>query len=286
MTDSDWLAERFEEFRGRLSQVAYRMLGSHAEADDAVQEAWIRFSRTDTSDVENLGGWLTTVVSRVCLNTLQSRRTHPLTSLDREAPSEGSDAPDPEQQAVLADSIGLALLVVLDNLTPAERVAFVLHDMFAVPFEDIAPIVGRSTPATRQLASRARRRVQGHDPDARSSVNEHSELVNAFLDAAHNGDFTALLSILDPDAVLSADQAAVKLGAPGPEIRGSEEVASFLRRARGARAVIVDGEAGAAWLPKSRLRVLFRFTASEGKIVAVHLIADPDTLSGLDITIA
>jgi RNA polymerase sigma factor (sigma-70 family) len=285
VTDSDWLAERFEEFRGRLSQVAYRMLGSHAEADDAVQEAWIRFSRTDTSDVENLGGWLTTVVSRVCLNTLQSRRTHPLTTLDREAPSEGSDTPDPEQQAVLADSIGMALLVVLDKLTPAERVAFALHDMFAVPFENIAPIVGRSTAATRQLASRARRRVQGHDPDVHFSVDKHAELVNAFLDATHNGDFTALLSILDPEAVLSADQATVKLGAPASEIRGSEEVASFLRRARGARAVIVDGETGAAWLPKGQLRVLFLFTVSEDKIVAVDLIADPDTLSGLDITI-
>ncbi len=158
--------------------------------------------------------------------------------------------------------------------------------MFAVPFEDIAPVVGRSTPATRQLASRARRRVQGHDPDAHSSVNKHAELVNAFLDAVHNGDFTALLSILDPDAVLSADQATVKLGAPAPEIRGSEAVASFLRRARGALPVIVNGEAGAAWLPKGRLRVLFRFTVSEDKIVAVHLIADPDTISGLEITIA
>lgn len=285
MTDSDWLAERFEEYRDRLSQVAYRMLGSHAEADDAVQEAWIRFNRTDTSEVENLGGWLTTVVSRVCLNTLQSRRTHPLTPLDLDARSEGSGTPDPEQQAVLADSIGLALLVVLDTLTPAERVAFVLHDMFAVPFEDIAPIVGRSTPATRQLASRARRRVHGHDPDAHSPVSKQSELVNAFLDAAHNGDFAALLSVLDPDAVLRADEAAVETGAPAAEIRGSKEVASFLRRARGARAVIVNGEAGAAWLPKGELRVLFQFTVGEDKIAAIDLTADPDTISRLEITI-
>src|SRR5215469_14391417 len=251
MNENDWLAARFEEHRGELRAVAYRMLGSLSEADDAVQEAWLRLSRADTDDVRNLGAWLTTVVGRVCLSMLRSRRTRresPLTAHLPDPVVSPVDGTDPEQQALLADSVGLALLVVLDSLPPADRVAFVLHDMFAVPFDDIAPIVGRSPAATRQLASRARRRVQGQGALRDADGIRQSRLVSAFLAASRNGDFAALLAVLDPDVVLHADEAAVKLGTV-PEIRGAREVAAFSGRARGARPALVDGLAGAVWMP-------------------------------------
>src|SRR5213594_1115757 len=238
MNQHDWMAEQFEAHRQRLRTVAYRMLGSQSEADDAVQETWLRLSRADTSGVENLGGWLTTVVGRVCLDMLRSRksrREHPLDTTVIEP------AADPEHEAVMADSIGLALLVVLETLSPAERVAFVLHDMFGMPFDEIAPIVGRSEVATRQLASRARRRVQGAGPVSDTDIASRRKIVDAFLAASRGGDFGALLSLLDPDVVLRADDAAVLIGA-GREVRGAQEVArTFAGRARVAQPALVDG---------------------------------------------
>jgi RNA polymerase sigma-70 factor (ECF subfamily) len=286
MDEKDWLAERFEGYRPRLRAVAYRMLGSTSEAEDAVQEAWVRFSRSDTSDVENLGSWLTTVVSRVCLNMLRARRSRPETPTGGNLPEPARPLPasDPEAETVLADSVGLALLVVLDKLTPAERVAFVLHDMFAIPFEDIAPILGRSNDATRQLASRARRRVQGQGASSTAEGPRHAELVHAFLAAARAGNFSELLAVLDPDVVLRADDAAVALGAP-TTARGAAEVGAFLRRARGARAALIDGVAGAVWMPVDRPHVLFRFATNGQSITAVELIADPDDIEGLDLVV-
>jgi len=288
MDERDWLAQRFDEERPHLVAVAYRMLGSLAEAEDAVQETWVRLSRADASAVENLAGWLTTVVGRVCLNVLRSRATRRENSLDThitESIATNDERTDPEQEALLADSIGLALLVVLDTLAPPERVAFVLHDMFAVPFEEIAPIVGRSTPATRQLASRARRRVQGQDAIRDSDRLRQAKLVDAFLAATRNGDFSALLALLDPDIVLRADEQAVRLGA-AEEIHGAPDVAaSFSRRARGARPALVNGAAGAVWMPAGQLRVVVSFTTSGDKITGIDLIADPERLRQLDLVI-
>jgi RNA polymerase sigma factor (sigma-70 family) len=287
MDEGDWLAERFEEHRARLTAVAYRMLGSAAEADDAVQEAWLRFSRSDTSDVENLGSWLTTVVSRVCLNILQARRSRPEEPWGPDTPEPTvtrEPGTDPEEEALLADSIGLALLVVLDTRAPAERVAFVLHDTFAVPFEEIAPIVGRSTEAARQLASRARRRVQGQGTGHDADRIRQSKLVEAFLAASRRGEFDGLLALLDPEVVLRADLAAARLGAA--QIRGAAGVASeFLGRSRGARPALVNGTAGAVWLPGGRPRVVFAFTITDGKITGIDLIADPDQLRQIDLVI-
>jgi RNA polymerase sigma factor (sigma-70 family) len=287
MHEIDRLAERFEEQRARLTTVAYRMLGSTSEADDAVQEAWLRLSRADASSIENLQAWLTTVVSRVCLNILQARRARPEVALDADAP-EPTAGPaaesDPEHEALLADAVGLALLVVLDALAPAERVAFVLHDMFAVPFDDIATILGRSGPATRQLASRARRRVQTEDPARDPDRLRQARVVDAFLTAARHGDFEALLAVLDPGVVLRADETAVQLGA-APETRGAAEVAGFSRFARGAKSAFLDGAPAAAWMAADRPRVVYDFTVRDGRIVAIDLIADPDRLSGLDLTI-
>jgi RNA polymerase sigma factor (sigma-70 family) len=280
MDEGARLAKRFEEHRTRLTAIAYRMLGSPHEADDAVQQAWLRFSRSDTSAVENLGSWLTTVLSRVCLNMLQARRSRPEVPPGPELPEPAASptaASDPEHEALLADSIGLALLVVLDTLAPPERVAFVLHDIFAVPFEDIAPIVGRSTAATRQLASRARRRVQGQDAIGGSDRLRQAKLVDAFLAAARNGDFSGLLALLDPDIVLRADEQAVQLGA-AEEIHGAPGVAAFSRRARGARPALVNGAAGAVWMTDGQLWVVFTFTTSGGKITGIDLIADPEHL--------
>jgi RNA polymerase sigma factor (sigma-70 family) len=284
LMDSDWLAERFEEHRAHLRAVAYRMLGSPTEADDAVQETWMRLSRSDSSAVQNLGGWLTTVVARVCLNMLssrQSRREDPAGSeLPEPAPGPAESA-DPEQQALLADAIGLALLVVLDTLAPAERLAFVLHDMFDVPFDEIAPIVDRSPAAARQLASRARRRVRAADGAAGADPGRQREVVTAFLAASRGGDFDALLALLDPDAVLRADATAVRLGAP-EQARGAAGVASFMhRRAGGASPAIVSGAAGAAWMVGGRPRVVFSFTVARGRITAIDLIADPEPLRQL-----
>ena len=288
MDDQEWLAQGFEANRAHLRAVAYRMLGSPSEADDAVQEAWLRLSRSDTGGIENLGGWLTTVVARVCLNMLSarsSRREEPL-GVHLPDPAGGpEDGIDPEQEALLADSVGPALLVVLDALTPAERLAFVLHDLFAVPFDEIAAILGRSPAATRQLASRARRRVQGSAPDPAADRRRQRAVVDAFLAASRGGDFEALVALLDPDVVLRADPAAVQAGAAG-ELRGAQAVAgTFSGRARFARPALVDGAAGAVWAPGGRPRVVFGFTIAGGRIVEIEVLADPERLRQLDLEI-
>jgi RNA polymerase sigma factor (sigma-70 family) len=283
MDRQDRLAERFEEHRAHLRAVAYRMLGSASEADDAVQEAWLRLSRADNSEVRNLGGWLTTIVARVCLTMLQSRRSRREEPAGAEMPDR-EQGPDPEHEALQADSVGLALLVVLDTLTPAERLAFVLHDMFAVPFDEIAPIVGRSPAATRQLASRARRRVRGAEPPD-ADLARKREIVGAFLTASRGGDFEALLALLDPDVVLRADPVAVRMG-PSQEVRGAAAVAgTFSGRARGARPAFVDGVPGAVWVQGGRLRVVFAFTIRDGRVVGIDLLADPEHLDRLDLEI-
>jgi len=285
MSEHDWLAERFEENRAHLRAVAYRMLGSRAEADDAVQEAWLRASRAGTGGVENLAGWLATVVARVCLNMLESRRSR------REEPA-GEHLPEPavgdgegtgpEHEALLADSVGLALLVVLDTLTPAERLAFVLHDMFDVPFDEIGPILERSPAATRQLASRARRRVQGSPSVPGPDLARQREVVAAFLAASRGGDFDALLTLLHPDAVLRADRAAVRMGA-SQEARGAAAVAStFSGRAVAARLASIGGVPGAVWARGGQPQVVFAFTVTRGKITAIELAADPERLRDLD----
>ncbi len=299
------LAERFEEARPHLRAVAVRMLGPGGDADDAVQEAWMRLSRSDTAEVDNLRGWLTTVVGRVCLDMLRSRRTRreePLDLVDAAqapglrpvpdvgvGPSVGPDGPgdaDPEQQAILADSVGAALLVVLDTLSPAERLAFVLHDLFGVPFEEIAPVVDRTPAAARQLASRARRRVQGADP-ATSAPDDarRREIVEAFLAASRGGNLRALLELLDPDAVLRADATAVGFGAQ-PEVSGARAVAeTFAGRARTARAALVDGVVQAVWMVADRPRVVFAFTVADGRVRAIDLLADPAVLHGLAVVV-
>jgi RNA polymerase sigma-70 factor (ECF subfamily) len=278
MEDRDWLAGRFEAHRPRLRAVAQRLLGSGAEADDAVQEAWLRLDRTDPASLDNLGGWLTTVVARVCLNQLRSRRTRPEEPLDDRVPERPAEGLGPEDQALVADAVGPALLVVLDTLSPAERVAFVLHDLFAVPFEEVAALVGRSPAAARQLASRARRRVQGTDPDPAADRARQRAVVEAFLAASREGDFEGLLALLDPEVVLRADPAAVAAGAPA-ELRGAAEVAgSFAGRARTARPALVEGTVGAVWASGGRPRVAFAFTVAGGRIVAVRLLADPEVL--------
>lgn len=287
MDQPDSLAEHFEGHRARLTAVAYRMLGSLSEAEDAVQDAWLRLNSSDTGAVENLGGWLTTVVSRVCLNILRARRVRPEVPLSPAVPepiASPAAGSDPEHEALLADSIGLALLIVLDTLRPAERVAFVLHDMFAVPFDEIAPIVGRNATATRQLASRARRRVQGANAVADVDLRRRREIVAAFLAASRNRDFTALLAVLDPDVVLRADHAAVQMGVAA-ETRGAAGVVEFSGRARGAAPALINGVAGAVWMPGGRPRVVYSFTIVAGKIAAIDLIADPARLRDLHLTV-
>ena len=287
MGEQDWLAERFEENRTHLRAVAYRMLGSPSEAEDAVQESWLRLSRSDANGVENLGGYLTTVVSRVCLDMLRSRRSRREEPLDAHlpAPVASADGVDPEGEALLADSVGPALLVVLDTLAPAERLAFVLHDMFAVPYDQIAPIVGRSPDAARKLASRARRRVQGAATVPEIDLARQREVVDAFLAASRNGDFDALLALLHPHVVLRADGAAVQAGA-SKEVQGAAAVATtFSGRALAARAALVNGVPGAVWAPGGRPRIVFAFTTTGGKIVAIELLADPDRLHALDLVV-
>ena len=288
MDERDWLAERFEEHRTHLRAVAYRMLGSLSEADDAVQESWIRLSRSGASGVENLGGWLTTAVARVCLDMLRSRRSRREEPVGVDMPepaADGQDAAGPEQEAVLADSIGLALLVVLETLAPAERVAFVLHDMFDLPFGQIGPIVGRSPAAARQLASRGRRRVRGADAAPGAGPGRQREVVGAFLAAARGGDLGALVALLDPDVVLRSDSAAVRIGAT-QEVRGAAEVAgTFAGRARVARLALVNGTPGAVWAQHGEPRVVFTFTISRGRIAAIDLLADPGHIRGLDLVI-
>jgi RNA polymerase sigma-70 factor (ECF subfamily) len=281
MSEHDWLAERFEAQRTHLQTVAYRMLGSRSEADDAVQEAWLRLSRSQARAIDNLGGWLTTAVARICLDMLRSRRSRRGAPMGPHVPEpvvSQEAGSDPEHEALLADSVGLALLVVLETLTPAERVAFVLHDVFAVPFDEIAPIVGRSPTAARQLASRARRRVQAAtlpDPDR----SRQREIVDAFLAASREGDFDALLTVLDPNVMLRSDPAAVQTGA-SREVLGARAVAeTFAGRARFAQPALVDGAAGAVWAPGGQPRVAFRFTIMDGKIAGIELVADPERLS-------
>jgi len=285
MNTNQWQTEEFEEARSHLRAVAYRMLGSSSEADDAVQEAWFRFARADTGAVENLRGWLTTVVSRVCLDTLRARSARREDELD--APSVTlEDASDPEQEALLADSVGIALLVVLETLTPSERLAFVLHDMFGVPFEEIAPIVERNPAAARQLASRARRRVRGVEPHAGAeSLAQQRKVVDAFLAASRNGDFEGLLAVLDPQIVFRSDRGTDL--APGAiEITGAKEVANVIL-ARGtpfapfAKPAVVDGQAGAVVEIGGRLRSVVKFTVGEGRVLEMDLTIDPDTLARL-----
>ena len=286
MDEHDWLAERFEANRKHLRAVAYRMLGSLTEADDAVQESWLRLSRAGASGVENLGGWLTTVVARVCLDMLRSRksrREEPLEAQAGEPIASGENGIDPEHEALLADSVGLAMLVVLEKLAPAERVAFVLHDMFAVPFDEIAPIVRRSPAAARQLASRARRRVQGGEAAGDTDLARQREIVDAFLAASRGGDFAALLAVLDPDVVLRADGVAVAMGAL-KLVRGAEAVAgTFSGRARVAKPALINGAVGAVWAQDGRPRVVFGITITGGKIVEIEMIADPERLGELDL---
>ena len=291
MAESEWLAERFEENREHLRKVAYRMLGSMSEAEDAVQEGWLRLSRADTSDVANLSGWLTTVVARVCLDQLRTRESRREDALELHAPGDlpGAESTlDPQRELELADSMSVALLVVLQTLAPAERVAFVLHDMFDLPFDEIAPIVGRSATAARQLASRARRRVRGVDAD--SVVREHHtqqrQIVAAFLAASRDGEFEALLALLDPDVVARADAAAVALGAAA-EMRGAGAVAkAFAGRAKAAREALIDGLPGAAWAPGGVPKVVFGFTFAEGRIVAIELIAGEERIGGMEVEMA
>jgi RNA polymerase sigma-70 factor (ECF subfamily) len=286
MTDHEWLAQRFEGNRRHLQAVAYRMLGSAAEADDAVQEAWLRLSRTDASDVENLGGWLTTVVARISLDMLRSRATRREEPIDTPvASAAAAEAVDPAHEAVLADSVGAALLVVLDTLSPSERLAFVLHDMFDVPFDEIAPIVGRSSVATRKLASRARQRVQGAGPNAETDATRRQQVVKAFLMASRDGEFDALLALLDPEVVLRADEAAAAMGAPA-EIHGRSGVAEmFSGRAQAARPALIDGDPGAIWAQGGKTRMVFAFTIDGDMITAIDMVAAPDDISELDIVV-
>ncbi len=293
--DHDWLAKPFEEHRTHLRVVAYRMLGSLSEADDAVQEAWFRLSRSDTSGVQNLGGWLTTVVGRVCLDMLRSRKRRreeplkePFGGRIPEPIVSRADGVDPEHEALLADSVGLALLVVLETLAPAERLAFVLHDMFAVPYEEIAPIVGRSPTAARQLASRARRRVQGEAPVPDADLATQREVVDAFLAASRDGDFDALVAVLDPDVVLRTDRGAVSAGA-SREVRGAEAVASqalsYSQLGLFVRPALVNGAAGLVATRGGQPFSVGGFTVRGGKIVEIDILADPERLRRLDLAI-
>jgi RNA polymerase sigma-70 factor (ECF subfamily) len=284
--------EPFEAHRPHLRAVAYRMLGSLSEAEDAVQEAWLRLHRADTAEVEHLGGWLTTVVARVCLDMLRARKSRREDALDVQVAEPVADvarAPDPEQEAVLAESVGLAMLVVLDTLSPAERLAFVLHDMFAVPFEEIAAITGRSAAAARQLASRARRRVRGSDvKTVASDLGEHRAVVDAFLTALRAGDFEGLVAVLDPDVVVQVDAAAGASGAPR-EVRGARTWAqgavAFSRFAASMQTALVDGAVGLVLAPGGRLSRALRFTIAGGQIVAVDVVADPARLRQLTLAV-
>ena len=287
MDEHEWLAQRFEEHRSHLRSVAYRMLGSRSEADDAVQEAWLRLSRSDASGVENLRGWLTTVVARVCLDALRARTSRREEPLDVHLPEpivSPADGRDPEYEALQADSVGLALLVVLDTLAPAERLAFVLHDLFDVPFDEIAPIVERSPDAARQLASRARRRVRDAPvPDA--DRTRQREVVDAFFAAAHDGDFAALVAVLDPDVVLRSDGGLARPRATAL-VRGAAVVAgqaiTFARLAPFVRPALVNGAAGAVVAPHGRLFSVMGFTVAGGKIVEIDALVDPERLRRID----
>jgi RNA polymerase sigma factor (sigma-70 family) len=290
MDEREWLAERFEEDRSRLRAVAYRMLGSLSEADDAVQEAWLRLNRADASKVENLAGWLTTVVARISLNMLRSRnarREEPIGVRMPDPIVDRADGTDPEHEALLADSVGLALLVVLETLRPAERLAFVLHDMFAVPFDEIAPIVDRSPEAARQLASRARRRVQGGNTVPDADLDTQREVVDAFLAASRDGDFDALVAVLDPDVVLRADLGPLP-GGGSREVRGAAAVAgqalTYSRLGLRVQPALVNGAAGTVSIRDGEPFSVGGVTVRGGKIVEIDILADPERLRRLDLT--
>jgi RNA polymerase sigma factor (sigma-70 family) len=292
MDQREYLTQEFEANRTHLRAVAYRMLGSVSEADDAVQESWLRLNRSETAEIENLGGWLTTVVARVSLDMLRSRKSRREEPLGPHVPEpivSREDGVDPEHEALLADSVGLALIVVLETLDPAERLAFVLHDMFAVPFEEIAPIVDRSPAATRQLASRARRRVRGATPAPDPDLARQREVVDAFLAAARAGDFEALVELLDPDIVLRVDRGALRAGA-SREIRGARAVAEQARRgaasvARFARPALVNGAAGLVVAPRGRPVAVAGFTVRDGRIAEIDVLADPARVRELDLAV-
>ncbi len=291
MDEREWLAEQFEAHRTRMRSVAERMLGSLSEADDAVQEAWLHLSRSDTSGVANLGGWLTTVVARICLDMLRARKARREEPWGAHVPDpivRRQDARDPEHQALLADSVGLALLVVLDTLAPAERLAFVLHDMFGVPFDEIAPIVGRSVTAARQLASRARRRLQGAATSPDSDLTRQREVVDAFFAAARDGDFDALVAVLDPDVVLRSDGGVVRPGA-SVVVHGARAVAeqalTFARLSPFVRPALVNGAAGVVVAPRGRPFAVMGFTVRRAKIVAIDALADPARLRQLALAV-
>jgi len=291
MAENDWLAEEFEQNRGHLRGVAYRMLGSLSDADDAVQEAWLKLSRSDVGKVENLGGWLTTVVARVCLDMLRTRKARREDSFDAavvEPAAHGARASDPEREALLADSVGLALLVVLETLDPAERLAFVLHDMFAVPFDEIAGIVGRSPEAARQLASRARRRVQGSTAVEHGELARQREVVDAFIAALRGGDFDGLIAVLDPDVVVTADEGVVAAGG-AREVRGAQAWAkgaiAAARGARFARPALVNGSVGVVVAPQGRLFRVLSFTFKDGRISRLEVIGDRSRLEQLDLAV-
>jgi RNA polymerase sigma-70 factor (ECF subfamily) len=292
MTEKEILAERFEANRSHLRSVAYRMLGSRTEADDALQETFVRLMRADTSGVDNFAGWLTTIVARVCLDTLRERKTRREVPADNEVEALPA-ADNPEREKLIADSVGVAMLVVLETLTPAERVAFVLHDIFDVSFDEIAPIVRRSPAAARQLASRGRRRVQGIPAQLEADRTRQREVVGAFLAASRNGDFAALLAVLDPDVVLRADAPAVQVsvaragqGMPtlAPEIRGRDPVANIFRgRARAAQPALLDGEAGLVFAPSGKPRMLVDFVLENDRIIEISMIADPEHIAARDV---
>src|SRR5258708_624827 len=280
MDEHEWLAKQFETYRSRLRAVAYRMLGSLSEADDAVQGSWLRLSSSDTSAIENLGGWLTTAGARECLDMLRSRKSRREETLDTQLPEamSGVGESNPEQEALMADSVGLALLVILDTLNPVERLAFVLHDIFDVPFDEIAPIVERSPTMARQMASRARRRVRGAATVSDAQLTRQREVVEAFLAASRAGDFDALLTLLDPDVVFRADSAAVRSGV-STEIRGARAVADTLKgHVRGAQTALINGAVGVVVAPRGRLRRVACFTISGEKIVEIDILADPTRL--------
>jgi RNA polymerase sigma-70 factor (ECF subfamily) len=289
MVRQEWLAERFEEQRPRLRAVAYRMLGSLSEADDAVQDAWLRLSHADTSEVENLSAWLTTVVARVALNMLRSRSTRREQPLDVHVPDpvvDPADGTDPEHEALLADSVGLALLVVLETLTPPERLSFVLHDMFAIPFDEIAPILDRSPDAARQLASRARRRVRGNAPPPDADLKAQWHVVDAFIKAGREGDFDALVAVLDPDIVLRADGG---LSGLSHRVEGAENVASqammFSRLDLVMRRALVNGAPGSVSIRDGQPYAVAAFSVRGGKIIEMDILADPERLSKLDLAV-
>ena len=295
MTERDYVAKQFEENRGRLRGVAYRMLGSLNEADDAVQEAWLRLNRSDADEIDNLGGWLTTVVARVCLDMLRSRgsrREESLSAQVSEPVAPRQPATDPEQEALLADSVGLALLVVLDRLTPAERLAFVLHDLFAMSFDEIAPIIRKSTTAARQLASRARRRVQGAGSAADADLAQQRPVVDRFLAAVRTGDFEALMNVLDPDLVVHLDATAARPGAPR-EVHGAETWAkgavvfaqAFGNLARATTPSLIDGKLGLISAPGGRLSRALNLVIKNGRVAEIEIIADPARLGELNLAI-